>query len=61
MDVNGILLSVQAVKNANLNSQIGVAVLEKEMQSDEQTGAAITKMMEASVNPSVGQNIDIRL
>lgn len=38
---------------------VGTAVLAKTMDTVEQNGAALTKMMEMSVNPSVGGNFDM--
>jgi hypothetical protein len=41
------------------NSVIGTAVLAKSLDSFEQSGAGIVKMMEQSVNPNVGKNFDL--
>ncbi len=42
-------------------NQIDVAMLKKTLDSVETSGAALTKMMEQSINPNIGANIDIRL
>ena len=43
------------------NSVIGTAVLAKSLSSYEQSGEGIIKMMEQSVNPSVGKNFDLKI
>ncbi len=40
---------------------IDIAFLKKSLDSVETSGDMLTKMMEQSVNPLVGRNIDIRL
>lgn len=44
---------------SDINSQIGVAVLSKNLDTIEDLGAGMVKMMELSVNPAVGGNIDV--
>lgn len=40
---------------------IGMAVLSKTLDSAKQSGQNMIKMMEQSVNPKVGKNIDMRV
>ncbi len=40
---------------------IGIAVLSKTLDTIEQSGQNMIKMMEQSVNPDLGQNIDLRI
>jgi len=40
---------------------IGMAVLSKSLDNAEQSGMNMIKMMEQSVNPNLGQNIDTRV
>ena len=40
---------------------VGIAMLSKAMDMQEQMGAELTQMMEQSVNPGVGANIDLRV
>ena len=54
-------LSATVLSNANTNSQIGMKLLDNALDMDQANGAALTQMLERSVNPLVGQNIDIRL
>ena len=40
---------------------VGIAMLGKALDTQEQMGAQITKMMEQSVNPGLGSNVDFRV
>ena len=40
-------------------SKIGVAMLSKALDTQETMGAEMVKMMEQSVNPHIGANIDV--
>lgn len=52
-----------ALANVNLTNQVGIAVLDKAMESSESAGASLISMMdrsmELSVNPAVGSNFDM--
>ncbi|MDO5154592.1 MAG: YjfB family protein [Eubacteriales bacterium] len=61
MEIQGLGLSSTVLSNANTNTAVGIALLDKAMSTDQENGEALTKMLERSVNPMVGQNIDIRL
>lgn len=61
MDIAGLSMNLAS---ANIQTQYGVAVLGKQLDSAEQTGAAIVGMidsasMERSVNPHIGSNFDL--
>jgi len=45
----------------SLSQQIGVSVLEKALDSSEANCDALIKMMEQSVAPNLGGNIDVRV
>ncbi|MDO4463434.1 MAG: YjfB family protein [Bacillota bacterium] len=49
--------------NVNLTNQVGIAVLDKAMESSETAGASLINMMdrsmELSVNPHIGSNLDL--
>ena len=45
----------------NVVNDVQVAVLRQSLDTLETSGDSLTKMMEASVNPELGQNIDIRI
>jgi hypothetical protein len=52
-----------ALANVQLTNQVGIAVLDKALESSEVSGESLIGMMEhsmeLSVNPGVGGNIDI--
>lgn len=48
-----------AMGQQDLMSQLGVAVLDKSLETVSTAGSSMVKMMEQSVNPALGQNIDI--
>ena len=56
MDIAALSMSM---KMADLQNQVGVAMLSKSIDSLEDTGEGIVKMMESSVTPDLGQNIDV--
>lgn len=43
----------------DVNSQIGAAILSKSLDTVEDMGDSMIKMMEQSVYPNLGQNIDV--
>ena len=53
-----ISLSVSGTSNMNA---IDTALLKKSLDAVETNGAMLTQMMEQSVHPNIGANIDIRL
>lgn len=61
MDVMGIGMSTTVLSNANTNTAVGMRLLDKALETDQMNGDAMARMLEQSVNPMVGQNIDIRL
>ena len=42
-----------------LENQIGIELLKNNLEMIEQSGEGIRKMMEASVTPELGQNVDV--
>lgn len=64
MDISdGIDIPAYSVMNSSMNimSQFSVAMLDKTLDMQKSMGDSLTHMMELSVNPSVGGNIDIRV
>ncbi|NLK29371.1 MAG: putative motility protein [Clostridiales bacterium] len=58
MNITGIPISTpQSVDSIT----VGVAVLSKNLDMIDQLGESMIKMMEQSVQPNLGQNIDIRI
>lgn len=44
---------------AQLSQDVGIAMLGKSLDMAEDLGSGMVKMMEASVTPELGQNIDL--
>ncbi len=55
---SGIGLQISDTRSMNA---IDIAMLKKSLDVVEENGDMITQMMERSVNPNIGGNIDIRL
>ena len=47
-----------AASTSQVNSDVGIAVLAKNLDTIKQAGDGMLKMMESSVTPNLGQNID---
>ncbi len=50
-----------AVSGTSSMNAIDISLLKKSLDAVEMNGAMMTQMMEQSVNPNIGANIDIRL
>ena len=55
MDIPSLSIALNSIQTSN---DIGIAVLAKNLDVMNTEGDALTKMMELSVNPGIGQNID---
>lgn len=55
MDIAALSVSMAS---ADLTNQIGAAVMSKALDTVETMGEGMKKIMEASVTPNLGQNID---
>lgn len=56
------IASLPIQTNRPVNSvDVGIAVLSKNLDTIEQLGQSMIKMMEQSLEPHMGQNIDIRV
>lgn len=58
MDIAGLSTNLSTI---NVVNDVQVAVLRQSLDTLETSGDSLTKMMEASVNSELGQNIDIRI
>ena len=58
MDIAGLSTNLSTI---NVVNDVQVAVLRQSLDTLATSGDSLTKMMEASVNPELGQNIDIRI
>ena len=56
MDISALSSLANSVSTSNA---IQIAVLSKAMDTFEESGAEMVRMMEASVAPYLGQNIDV--
>ncbi len=56
------ILSLSTAQSlSNVQSDFSVAMLSKSLDTLQDYGDGLTKMMEASVQPNLGQNIDIKV
>lgn len=58
MDIAALSMGLS---QANLMQSVNVSVLSMSLDTVEQSGDAMVQMMEKSVNPQLGQTIDIKL
>ena len=58
MEITGL---PNMLSTSQLNTDMAVSVLSKSMDMIDVMGEGMLKIMEASVNPNLGQNIDIKL
>lgn len=50
---------ITSLKGISAPSKVGVAMLSKELDTQKKAASEMVKMMEQSVNPMVGSNIDV--
>ena len=58
MDIPALSIAMSMDK---VNTEWGMAMMEKSLETAETVSADLTKMMESSVTPNLGQSIDVRL
>ena len=56
MDIAALSVSLNQI---NTSSEVGVVMLSKALDTQEEMGAEMIKMMEQSVTPHLGANIDV--
>lgn len=56
MDIAALSMNMSA---ASFINELGTAVLDKSLEQSEDMSQSMIKMMEASVTPHLGQNLDI--
>jgi len=61
MDTMSIAYLSTAMSASQLQSDIGVAVLSKQLDVVQDMGSSMIEALEQSVNPHIGGNIDISL
>lgn len=57
MDMTLSALSIGA-SSIDTSNTLGLVMVKKSLESIEESGDSLTKMMEASITPYLGQNID---
>lgn len=57
MDISLSALSIGA-SSIDTSNAVGLAMVKKSLEGMEQNGDSLKKMLELSVNPQLGQNID---
>ena len=58
MDIPALSIAMSMDK---VNTEWGVAMMEKSLDMADTVSEDLTKMMESSVTPNLGQSIDVRL
>ncbi|MDD6036347.1 MAG: YjfB family protein [Lachnospiraceae bacterium] len=58
MDISALSMQASALQTSDT---VSVAVFKKALETVEDSGESMIKMMEQSVNPNLGQNIDLRV
>lgn len=58
MDIAGLSMALSSVSVSN---DVSTAVLSMSLDNYQEMGEEMTKMMEKSVTPQLGQNIDLRV
>ena len=61
MDIQGINIATTVLSNNHLPNSLNMALMDKALEIDQANGDALMQMIEQSVTPWLGQNIDIRL
>lgn len=61
MDIGGIGALVTGQSSSALQQQVGIAVLGKALDSQQENAQSLVQMMERSVQPHLGGSIDIRM
>lgn len=56
MDIASLSMDLHQI---DVQNKVGVAMLSKSLDTLEDTGESMVKMMEQSVMPNLGQNIDV--
>ena len=61
--IGGMIMTIAGlstnISTSGITNDIQIAMLKKNLDTVETAGADIAKMMEASVTPELGQNIDL--
>ena len=58
-NVNSALSAVRTAEPSSMSSAVSLQMLDKTLDMHESMSAGLAKMMEMSVNPHIGGNIDL--
>lgn len=61
MNISGFGSAVTELSAAKAKNAVSLSVLDMSMDMNMEAGDSLIKMMEQSVNPSIGANFDIKL
>ncbi|MCM1272954.1 MAG: YjfB family protein [Clostridium sp.] len=61
MNINALSSTNLSISDTRSMNVIDISLLKKSLDSAEVSGDMITKMMEQSVNPNIGANVDVRI
>lgn len=61
MNITSLNSTSISLSDTSSMNPIDVSILKKSLDTVEISGEMLTKMMEQSVNPNIGANIDIRI
>ncbi len=61
MNINALSSTNVSISDTKSMNMIDISLLKKSLDSVETSGDMITKMMEQSVNPNIGANVDVRI
>ncbi|MBR1815690.1 MAG: YjfB family protein [Lachnospiraceae bacterium] len=61
MNISSLGMTNLSVTDTQTMNAVDIAMLKKSLDTVETGGEMITQMMERSINPNIGGNIDIRL
>lgn len=61
MDVMSVASMSMVQAQGNVMQKVNLALMDNALEQMQVNSDALTKMMETSVNPNLGQSIDIRL
>lgn len=57
--INSALGTIEAYSAASTMGQVGLAMLDKSLEQNDEMNQSMIQMMERSVNPAIGGNFDM--
>ncbi|QMV43208.1 YjfB family protein [Cohnella cholangitidis] len=59
--ISSVANGISSASSGALKQQVGIAVLAKSLDVTEQQGRQLVQLMEQSVHPHLGKNLDIKV